>query len=222
MQLKEVMTSRVTVIAPEATIQAAAEKMSDLDIGLLPVCEGGRLVGVVTDRDITVRAVAEGRGPVTTQVREVMTPGTIYGFDDQDVEDAARLMEQYQIRRLPVLNRRKQLVGWCHWGTSLYTLGRSHWRARCLSRSRSQKPRDGHSQEPLARVSVAQDLLSRGCRVIEHEDRRSRYDPTDQRRPYDFSRETAGLARLLLSSHAPGGRRPPPESCTLQESAAAG
>src|SRR5262245_13317434 len=70
MQLKEVMTSRVTVIAPEATIQAAAEKMSDLDIGLLPVCEGGRLVGVVTDRDITVRAVAEGRGPVTTQVRE--------------------------------------------------------------------------------------------------------------------------------------------------------
>ena len=111
MQLKEVMTSRVTVIAPEATIQAAAEKMSDLEIGLLPVCEGGRLVGMVTDRDITVRAVAEGRGPVTTQVREVMTPDIIYGFDDQDVEDAARLMEQYQIRRLPVLNRRKQLVG---------------------------------------------------------------------------------------------------------------
>ena len=62
MQLKEVMTPSVEVIAPEATIQAAAEKMSDLDIGLLPVCEGGRLVGVVTDRDITVRAVTEGRG----------------------------------------------------------------------------------------------------------------------------------------------------------------
>ena len=111
MQLKEVMTPSVEVIAPEATIQAAAEKMSDLDIGLLPVCEGGRLVGVVTDCDITVRAVAEGRGPVTTQVREVMTPEAIYGFDDQDVEDAARLMEQYQIRRLPVLNRSQQLVG---------------------------------------------------------------------------------------------------------------
>ena len=62
------------MIAPEATIQAAAEKMSNFDIGLLPVCEGERLVGIVTDRDITVRAVAEGRGPVTTQVREVMTP----------------------------------------------------------------------------------------------------------------------------------------------------
>ena len=111
MQLKEVMTPGVEVIAPEATIQAAAEKLCDLEIGLLPVCEDGRLVGVVTDRDITVRAVAEGRGPVTTQVREVMTPDVIYGFDDQDVEDAARLMEQYQIRRLPVLNRRKQLVG---------------------------------------------------------------------------------------------------------------
>jgi CBS domain-containing protein len=105
------MTPNVEVITPEATIQAAAEKMRDLDIGLLPVCEGERLVGVVSDRDITVRGVAEGRGPVTTQVREVMTPDAIYGFDDQDVAEAARRMEQYQIRRLPVLNRHKRLVG---------------------------------------------------------------------------------------------------------------
>jgi CBS domain-containing protein len=111
MQLREVMTPNVEVITPEATIQAAAEKMRDLDIGLLPVCEGERLVGVVSDRDITVRGVAEGRGPVTTQVREVMTPDAIYGFDDQDVAEAARRMEQYQIRRLPVLNRHKRLVG---------------------------------------------------------------------------------------------------------------
>jgi CBS domain-containing protein len=66
---------------------------------------------MLTDRDITVRAVAEGRDPVTTLVREVMTADAVYGFDDQDVEDAARLMEQYQIRRLPVLNRAKHLVG---------------------------------------------------------------------------------------------------------------
>src|SRR5262245_47996430 len=111
MQLKEVMTPKVEVIAPEATIQAAAEKMSDLDIGLLPVCEDGRLVGVVTDRDITVRAVAEGRGPVTTQVREIMTPDAIYGFDDQDVEDVGRLIEREQIRRIPVLNRSTLLYG---------------------------------------------------------------------------------------------------------------
>ena len=111
MQLKEIMTPNVEVIAPEATIREAAEKMSHLDIGPLPVCEGERLVGMLTDRDITVRAVAEGCDPVTTLVREVMTPDLVYGFDDQDVEDAARLMEQYQIRRLPVLNRSKQLVG---------------------------------------------------------------------------------------------------------------
>lgn len=111
MQLRGVMTPNVEVITPEATIQAAAEKMRYLDSGLLPVCEGERLVGVVSDRDITIRGVAEGRGPVTTQVREVMTPDAIYGFDDQDVADAARRMEQYQIRRLPVLNRHKRLVG---------------------------------------------------------------------------------------------------------------
>lgn len=99
MQLKEIMTPGVEIIAPEATIREAAEKMRHLDIGLL------------TDRDITVRAVAEGRDPVTTRVREVMTPDVVYGFDDQDVQDAARLMEQYQIRRLPVLNRTKRLVG---------------------------------------------------------------------------------------------------------------
>jgi CBS domain-containing protein len=66
---------------------------------------------MLTDRDITVRAVAAGRDPLTTQVRDVMTPDVVYGFEDQDVEDAARLTEQYQIRRLPVLNRSQQLVG---------------------------------------------------------------------------------------------------------------
>lgn len=77
MQLKEVMTPGVEVIAPEATIREAAEKMSHLDIGPLPVCDGDRLVGMLTDRDITVRAVAEGRNPVTTRVREVMTPDVV-------------------------------------------------------------------------------------------------------------------------------------------------
>jgi CBS domain-containing protein len=111
MHLKEIMTPHVEVIAPEASIYEAAQKMSHLEIGPLPVCEGERLVGMLTDRDITVRAVAAGRDPVTTLVREVMTPDLIYGFEDQDLEDATRLMEQYQIRRLPVLNRAKQLVG---------------------------------------------------------------------------------------------------------------
>ena len=111
MQLKDVMTAGVEVIAPDASIYEAAQKMSHLEIGPLPVCEGTRLIGMLTDRDITVRAVAAGRDPVTTLVRDVMTPEVVYGFDDQEIADAARLMEQYQIRRLPVLNRNKQLVG---------------------------------------------------------------------------------------------------------------
>jgi len=111
MQLKDIMTPGVEVIAPEASIYEAAEKMSHLDVGPLPVCDGERLVGMLTDRDITVRAVAAGRDPMRTPVRDVMTPDVVYGFDDQEVDDAARLMEQYQIRRLPVLNRSKRLVG---------------------------------------------------------------------------------------------------------------
>jgi CBS domain-containing protein len=111
MPLKDVMTPGVAVIAPEASISEAAEKMRHFDIGPLPVCDGERLVGMLTDRDITVRAIAAGRDPLTTQVREVMTPDVVYEFDNQEVQDAARLMEQSQIRRLPVLNRSQQLVG---------------------------------------------------------------------------------------------------------------
>jgi CBS domain-containing protein len=111
MQLKDIMTPKVEVIAPEATLQEAAQKMQQFDIGPLPVCDGDRLVGMLTDRDITVRSVAQGHDPTTTTVREAMTPDLVYGFEDQDLQDATRLMEQYQIRRLPVLNRAKRLVG---------------------------------------------------------------------------------------------------------------
>jgi len=105
------MTTNVEVVRPDASLQEAAEKMMHLDVGPLPVCDGERLVGMLTDRDITVRATAQGRDPKTTQVQAVMTPDIIYCFEDQDVADAARLMEEHQIRRLVVLNRDKRLVG---------------------------------------------------------------------------------------------------------------
>jgi len=111
MQLKEVMTPQVEVVRPDASLQEAAEMMMKLDVGPLPVCDGQRLVGMLTDRDITVRGTAQGRDPKTTQVQEVMTPDVIYCFEDQDVEDAANLMEEHQIRRLVILNREKKLVG---------------------------------------------------------------------------------------------------------------
>jgi CBS domain-containing protein len=86
--------------------------MHDLDVGPLPVCgENDRLAGMITDRDITIRATAQGRDPKTTRVREVMTEDIVYGFEDQDIDDAARVMEQKQIRRLVVLNHDKRLVG---------------------------------------------------------------------------------------------------------------
>jgi len=110
MQLREVMTSEVEVVRPEASITEAAQKMKDLDVGALPVCDGERLVGMVTDRDIVVNAVAEGCD-ASTKVADAMTPDVAYAFDDQDTEEAMRIMERHQIRRLPVLNREKRLVG---------------------------------------------------------------------------------------------------------------
>src|ERR1043166_4466775 len=110
-QLKEIMTPGVYVIPPEATVKEAAEKMRAIDVGPLPVCDGERLVGMVTDRDITTRAVAEGREPTTTPVRDVMTEDLVYCFEDQDVTEAARLMEEHKIRRLPILNRNQWMVG---------------------------------------------------------------------------------------------------------------
>jgi CBS domain-containing protein len=112
MQVHDVMTGGVECASPNATLQEAARRMRELDIGPLPVCgDNDRLVGMLTDRDIVVRAVAEGHDPKTTRVRDVMTPSVIYCFGDQDVTDAARLMKENQIRRLVVLNRDKRLIG---------------------------------------------------------------------------------------------------------------
>lgn len=85
--------------------------MRQLDVGALPVCEEDRIVGIITDRDIAVRAVADGRDPNNTLVRDVMTKNVAFALADQEVEEAARLMQQREIRRLPVLNRSKRLVG---------------------------------------------------------------------------------------------------------------
>ena len=111
MQLKEVMTRNVEVIGPEATLEDAASRMDALDIGPLPVCENDRLVGMITDRDITVRSTAMGEDPKTTHVRDAMSKDVLYCQEDDDVRDASRLMERKQVRRLPVLNREHRLVG---------------------------------------------------------------------------------------------------------------
>src|SRR3954470_16672442 len=111
MKLTDIMTRNVEVVRPAASIFEAAEKMRSLDVGVLPVTEGELLLGIITDRDITVRAVAEGRDPKRTRVQDCMTSGTVSCFEDQDSEDAVRLMEEKQIRRLAVLSRDNRLVG---------------------------------------------------------------------------------------------------------------
>ena len=111
MQLKKMMTPEVERLPKDASIQEVAQKMKALDVGMIPVYDGDRLVGMVTDRDITLRVVAEGRDAASTPAHMVMTPEVIYCFEDQTVDEAAQVMEQHQIRRLIVLNRHNRLVG---------------------------------------------------------------------------------------------------------------
>jgi CBS domain-containing protein len=111
MKVRDIMTTGVAVIEPDATLEEAAEKMKAHDVGPLPVCENDQLIGMVTDRDITILGTAEGRNPQETTVRDVMTPEVFYVQENQDVEEATRLMEQHQVRRLPVVNESKKLVG---------------------------------------------------------------------------------------------------------------
>jgi CBS domain-containing protein len=111
MKVKDIMSGDVEVTRPEDTLQMAAARMASLDSGVLPVCEGEKLVGILTDRDITVRSTAEGTNPTEGVVKDVMTPNVVYCFEEDDPGDAARKMEQEQIRRLPVVDREMHLVG---------------------------------------------------------------------------------------------------------------
>jgi len=108
MKIKEAMTTNVRIAKPDQTIREAAQAMAE--VGVLPVSENERLVGMITDRDIAVRGVGEGKGPETS-VREVMTDHVDYCFEDQDVEKVTKNMASIRVRRLPVLNRDKRLVG---------------------------------------------------------------------------------------------------------------
>ena len=110
-QLKEIMTPSVEVVSPNATAADAARKMLYLDVGAVPVCDGDRLLGMITDRDLVLRVMAISRDPAQARVSEAMTAGLVFCFEDEEAEVAAELMVQKQIRRLPVLSRTKQLVG---------------------------------------------------------------------------------------------------------------
>jgi len=144
--VKDVMTRGAQVAAPDCPIQVVAERMRGLNAGCIPICEGSRIIGMVTDRDIALRAVAEGRGPMTTEAREVMTPEVVYCFEDEDIEVAVRNMESRQIRRLLVLDRQNRLAGIVSLGdVALHLEGRD----------------DGLTAEALERISERRSVLSR-------------------------------------------------------------
>ena len=110
MRVSEAMTREVRVANPTQTIRDVAKIMAEIDAGAVPVGENDRLVGMITDRDIAIRAVAEGKGP-DTPVRDIMSKDIKYCYDDEDLEHVAENMGELQVRRLPVVDRDKRLVG---------------------------------------------------------------------------------------------------------------
>jgi CBS domain-containing protein len=138
MQIQEIMTRSVDIIDPNTTIRDAARKMRADNVGALPVGENDRLVGMVTDRDIVVRAVADDRAGGNTAVRDVMSEHVYYCFEDDDVQQAAKVMSEHQVRRLPVLNRNKRLTG----VLALADLGRADRDAACEALMGVSEPTD--------------------------------------------------------------------------------
>ena len=138
MQVKEVMTKAVEIIDPNTTIRDVAKRMRADNIGALPVGENDRLIGMVTDRDIVVRAVAENLSAGNTSARDVMSEHVYWCFDDANVEKAAAIMAEHQVRRLPVINHDKRLVGI----VTLADLGRSNESAASKALEGISEPSD--------------------------------------------------------------------------------
>lgn len=109
--IKDVMTPEVVTLAPTAKAKDAAALMRSLNIGAIPICEGTRLMGMVTDRDLVLRVMAEGLNPEHETIQTIMTSDVDYCYEDQTVEEAAQVMQDRQVRRLPIINRENELVG---------------------------------------------------------------------------------------------------------------
>lgn len=109
--VKEIMTAKFLYVESTASIQEAAKLMYDHDVGFLPIGENDRILGTITDRDIVIRVLARGKDPETTTVKEAMTPNILYCFDEDTIESVAQNMTRNKVRRMPVINSKKRLVG---------------------------------------------------------------------------------------------------------------
>ena len=124
MQVKDMMHKGAQYVAPNAKLQVIAKKMRDYDVGVIPVCEAGKTIGMVTDRDIAIRALANGKDITKLEAKDVMSRDVIFCRDTEDAEDALHIMEDNQVRRLPVLNEAKKLVGMVSLGDISHALSR--------------------------------------------------------------------------------------------------
>lgn len=111
MRAKDVMTSKPEFLPPSASLKEAATHMKSGDFGFIPVGENDRLIGAITDRDLTVRAVAQGKDPNKTQIKDIMSKGIQFCYETDDIEDVAKKMESLQIRRVVVLDENKRMTG---------------------------------------------------------------------------------------------------------------
>ena len=194
MKISEIMTRNVRVVSPDRTIQEAARLMDEMNVGVLPVCDGRRLVGMITDRDITVRSTAAGIAPDQHTVREIMTDEVEWCFDDDDVDEIVEIMSRHQIRRIPVVDRDKRLVGIVALGD--LATDRREDAARALSRISTPSEPDRTGTPTTGRA----DATRRGgeARLTEDERRelarrrRDREDELDRQHERGWRRPSGG------------------------------
>jgi CBS domain-containing protein len=204
MKVHEIMTAHPRCIAPDNNLVEAAGLMRELDVGALPICDGDRLAGMVTDRDIVLRGTADGRDPNSTLVRDVMSVGVLYVFADQSVEEAARVMEEKQVRRLPVINRERRLVGIVSLGDVATSSNPAFSGTALRDVSQSSHPnarqRRLSAQSETGRMPAASGGHSRPKRTSARQAKSTRSSRTTQRRKQSTStRKTRGGAKTRSS-----------------------
>lgn len=150
MKVGEVMTRDVKLMHPDDTVEQAAQRMTSIDSGVLPVGENDRLVGMLTDRDIAIRVVAQAKDPRTTKVCEAMTPEIKYCYEDEDLDHAMRNMAEIKVRRLAVMNRDKRLVGILSLGDIAFQTGGEPSMAQVLEKVSEPGPPHDQAEEAFA------------------------------------------------------------------------
>lgn len=195
MKISQIVTRDVRIIDPDRTVREAARLMDEMNVGSLPVCDGRRLKGMITDRDITVRSTAAGLSPDESYVRDVMTDNVWWCFEDDDVDHIVELMSAHQIRRLPVVDREKHLVGIVALGDLATDLEQDASRALHRISAPSEPDRSGTLSSGRARGEAALRLTAEERRILDERREAERGDWGYPRRRHTPTRRDAGADR---------------------------